>query len=49
MFKRSLDFLTESLIGLGKAYLELDGIGFDSFIIGLAVMGLIKIKAMIDM
>lgn len=44
MFKRTLDFIMESMIGLGKAYLELDGIGVDAFIIGLVVNGLREIR-----
>ena len=49
MFRRALVFLMESMIGLGKAYLQLDGIGFDAFVIGFVIMGLVQIKARIDM
>ena len=45
MLKRTLDFLMGSLIGLGKSYLELDGIGIDALVIGFVVMGLIQIRS----
>jgi len=34
----------ESMIGLGQAFLKLDGIGVDALIIGFVVFGLIKIR-----
>ncbi|MFC1802721.1 hypothetical protein ACFL0D_02015 [Thermoproteota archaeon] len=46
MIKRSLDLLMKSMIGLGQAYLKLDGIGVDALIIGFVVVGLKQIKAM---
>jgi hypothetical protein len=38
----------KSMIGLGQALLELDGIGVDALIIGFVVVGLIQIKARMD-
>jgi hypothetical protein len=46
LIKRSLDLLMRSMIGLGQAFLKLDGIGVDALIIGFVVVGLIQIRAM---
>ena len=48
LFKRSLDFLMNSIIGLGQALLKLDGIGVDALVIGFVVNGLIQIRARMD-
>ena len=48
MIKRSLDFLMESMIGLGQALLKLDGIGVDALIIGFVVIELVQIRAWMD-
>jgi hypothetical protein len=40
--------LIESMIGLGRAFLELDGIGLDAFIIGFVVIGLVRIRERIS-
>jgi hypothetical protein len=37
-----------SMIELGQAFLELDGIGVDALIIGSIVVGLIQIRAKIN-
>jgi hypothetical protein len=47
MIKRILDIFITSLIGLGQAFLELDGIGFDAMIIGFVVIGLLQIRTKI--
>ena len=39
----------ESMIGIGQAFLKLDGIGVDALIIGFVVIGLIKIRAKMGM
>jgi hypothetical protein len=44
LFKKLLGFLMESMIGLGQAFLKIDGIGVDSLIIGFVVMGLVKVR-----
>jgi len=48
LIKRSLDFLMKSMIGLGQALLKHDGIGVDALIIGFVVIGLIHIRARMD-
>jgi hypothetical protein len=48
MFKRVIDIVTNSLIEIGQALLELDGIGFDAMCIGFFVIGLHKIKTRIS-
>ena len=48
MIKRSLDFLMESIIGLGQAFLKLDGIGVDALFIGFVVIGLTQIRALMN-
>ncbi len=48
MFKRSLYFLMNFMIGLGQALLKLDGIGVDALIIGFVVIGLIQTRARMD-
>ena len=48
LFKRSLAFLMNSLIGLGQELLKLDGIGVDALIIGFVVIGLIQTRARLD-
>jgi hypothetical protein len=45
LLKRTLDLLTQSMIGLGQAFLKLDSIGVDALIIGTLVIGLIQIRA----
>ena len=35
----------ECIIGLGQAFLKIDGVGVDSLVIGIVVMGLIKFRA----
>jgi hypothetical protein len=37
------------MIKLGQAFLELDGIGVDSFIIGFVIMGLNKIRTKLNL
>ncbi len=48
MFKKGLDLVMNSMIGLGQAFLKFDGIGFDALVIGFVVMGLIQFKAKLD-
>jgi hypothetical protein len=36
------------MIGLGQAFLKLDGIGVDALIIGFVVIGLIQIRTRIN-
>jgi len=48
MFKKSLGLLMNSMIGLGQAFLKLDGVGVDALVIGFVVIGLIQIKARMD-
>ena len=48
MIKRSLDFLMESMIGVGQALLKFDGIGVDALFIGFVVIGLVQIRARLD-
>ena len=48
LFKKSLDLLMNSIIGLGQALLKLDGIGVDALVIGFIVNGLIQIRARMD-
>ena len=48
LIKQSLDYLMKSMIGLGQALLKLDGIGVDALIIGFVVIGLIHIRARMD-
>ena len=48
LFKRSLYFLMNSMIGLGQALLKLDGIGVDELVIGFVVNGLIQIRASME-
>ena len=39
----------QSMIGLGQAFLELDGIGVDAFIIGFVVIWLREIRSRMDL
>jgi hypothetical protein len=48
LFKRSLDFVMNSMIGLGQALLKLDGVGVDALVIGFVVIGLLQIRARMD-
>jgi hypothetical protein len=48
LFKKTLDYLMQSMIKLGQAFLELDGIGVDAFIIGFIIIGLRKIRTRMD-
>ncbi len=48
LFKRSLYFLMNSMIGLGQELLKLDGIGVDALVIGFVVNGLIQIRASME-
>jgi hypothetical protein len=49
LFKKALDYLIQSMIKLGQAFLELDGIGVDAFIIGFIIIGLRKIRMRMDL
>ena len=48
MFKRVLDLVVGSLIQLGHALLELDGVGFDAMCIGFVVLGLNQLRIRIS-
>ena len=48
MFKRVLDLVVGSLIQVGQAFLELDGVGFDAMCIGFVVLGLNQIRIRIS-
>ena len=49
LFKKALDYLMQSMIKLGQAFLELDGIGVDAFIIGFILIGIRKIRTKMDL
>jgi hypothetical protein len=44
VFKRVLDLVLGSLIEVGQALLELDGIGFDAMCISFIVLGLHQLR-----
>ena len=47
MFKRVLDLVVSSLIEVGQALLDLDGVGFDAMCIGFVVAGLHQLRSRI--
>lgn len=44
MFKRILDLVVSSLIDVGQALLELDGVGFDAMCLSFLVLGLHQLR-----
>ena len=48
MYKRVLDLVLSSLIEVGQALLELDGVGFDAMCIGFVVLGLNQLRIRIS-
>ncbi len=47
MFKRVLDLVVSSLIEVGQALLDFDGVGFDAMCIGFVVVGLHQLRSRI--